>query len=258
MEHIAVIITILTHNQDILRFSVANPIEKAIGTYQLDLYTLTFNQSNTLTKIIDANQFQFIKILSSALKGNVLDKTNIAGILIPGFPFLENKAFENYIRITNFSNPMHIETHQKSSNKIPRIITDGSYNSQQKRAAFAGILEIPGNEPEVFSGLLPKCNSNQSELIAVIEGVKRIQHLSKIQINTDSRFVIKGLIQWVHFWKLNNWQTAFGKPVKFTDEWKTLYELCQGKCIELKWIKGHAGNPSHTFCHNLARQLANA
>ena len=91
------------------------------------------------------------------------------------------------------------------------------------------------------------------ELLAVIEGIKILYDIENIQINTDSRYVIRGLAQWIHFWRLNDWQTAYGRKVKYAKHWQEIYQLCENKIIELKWIKGHSGNKKQSFCHNLAR-----
>jgi ribonuclease HI len=256
VQHFVFNIGIRSHQDSNLCFELNQNNEIIEGQYHFEQNAFSFNSTSKFTEVFEENKLQFLKILRSAYRGNVTTDTQITGIIIPGFPFLENSAYDKVICFPNYSHPMLIEGKQQAEQATPGIVCDGSFNSLGNIAAYAGIVSTPNKGDEVYSGKLPKCSSNQAELIAVIEGVKRLQQYAKFQINTDSRFVIKGLIQWVHFWKLNNWQTAFGTPVKFTSQWQELYQLCQNKSLEIQWIKGHAGDPLHTYCHKLAHQLA--
>ena len=92
------------------------------------------------------------------------------------------------------------------------------------------------------------------ELMGVSEGLERLKDVERVQINTDSRFVIRGLVQWVHFWRYNDWQTAYGRSVKFREQWQRIDALCSDKLIQFKWIKGHSGHEMQDYCHRLAQQ----
>jgi ribonuclease HI len=96
-------------------------------------------------------------------------------------------------------------------------------------------------------------SSSLMELLAVQEGLHRLAAEKTIQVSTDSRFVIRGLVQWVHFCKHNSWQTAHGRAVRYAQHWQQTSALCRGKCIEFRWVKGHAGDMDQEFCHRLAR-----
>ena len=95
------------------------------------------------------------------------------------------------------------------------------------------------------------------ELLAVTDGLQRLQSVERLQVNTDSRFVIRGLVQWCHFWKHNNWQTSYGCDVKYAKHWQYAHSLCENKFVEFKWIKGHSGNVKQDFCHKLAKESTN-
>ena len=52
------------------------------------------------------------------------------------------------------------------------------------------------------------------ELIASIEALKYIKTKSKINLFTDSKYIIDGIKVWIKNWKLNNWKTKTNKDVK--------------------------------------------
>lgn len=102
----------------------------------------------------------------------------------------------------------------------------------------------------------PQTSSSLIELQAAILGLEKMQHHTHLRIRTDSRYVIKGLTEWVINWKLNNWRTAQGRPVKNIAFWKRFDELAQGKYIEFKWVKGHSEQLENSRCDFYARSAA--
>jgi len=120
-------------------------------------------------------------------------------------------------------------------------------------SGYGGIIEdIHGNK-EIYCESFWGGGSNKMELLAVLDGLKRLQAINKIQVITDSRYVIRGMVQWMHFWKHNNWQTAYGTQVKFANYWKQMYHISNGKLIVFNWIKGHSGHTEQNLCHRLAK-----
>ena len=100
-------------------------------------------------------------------------------------------------------------------------------------------------------------NSSLIELIAVIEGLKELADHKKVRIVTDSRYVIKGLTEWLYNWKLNDWYTAQGEKVKNITFWKEYFMLTQGKYIEFEWVKAHSSHFENTICDSYAKELLN-
>lgn len=218
--------------------------------------TIHFAEQNHLSQVIVKHQFQFDKIIRSALKGKLNTGQTINCVFIDGFPFLNDADYSGFIRMDRRNAKLEISTNETETKGLHKIYADGSFSGKTKQAAFGGFIEYPNGIREVFHQSFNKGGSNLMELLAVSEGLKRLQKETKIQVNTDSRFVIRGLIQWVHFWRYNNWQTAYGSGVKFEKHWRNIDALCAGKFIEFNWIKGHSGHLEQDFCHQLAKQLA--
>ncbi len=227
-----------------------NELEYFIGEKKFN-----FNHTNNIAEILLKHEFQFNKVMTSALKGEICIGQTIHCAFIDGFPFLNNNSYLHYIQVDR-TKDLSIITKTSESLGYHKLFTDGSFHGPSGNSGIGGIIEdLQGNQT-TFSYTLKKGSSNLTELLAIKKGLERLKHVDKIQVYTDSRYVIRGLVQWIHFWKLNDWQTAHGKKVKFVQVWQETDQLCNGKIIEFKWIKGHIGHKEQSFCHNLAKESA--
>jgi len=237
-------------------FTVQNNREKISVRYNRKNGNFSFDNHNELSETIRENQFQLKKIINSALKGKETPGQPIHFSFIKDFPFIKNDDFNGYIQVDRRYNGLDIQVKNNETENIHKLFTDGSYAHDREQSGYAGIIEDPGGNQQVFHASSSVKSSNLIELLAISEGLERLMHVEKIQVNTDSRFVIRGLAQWIHFWKLNDWHTAQGSRVKFARHWQQLDRLSEGKFLELKWIKAHSGDSNHTFCHQVAKQIA--
>jgi len=115
------------------------------------------------------------------------------------------------------------------------------------------VTEIGGREVHT--------TNNRMELTACIKALQFIIHNSKfviqpIQIYTDSEYVLKGITEWIHNWQKKGWKTASKKPVENQDLWKQLLEVVEGKSIEWKLVRGHAGVHANERCDEIATTFA--
>ena len=94
------------------------------------------------------------------------------------------------------------------------------------------------------------------ELIASIEALKYIKTKSKINLFTDSKYIIDGIKVWIKNWKLNNWKTKTNKDVKNLDLWKELDDLHSFHSVQWTWVKGHSGDKYNDEVDLLARSEA--
>ncbi|QXX87577.1 DNA polymerase III subunit epsilon [Acinetobacter lwoffii] len=111
-----------------------------------------------------------------------------------------------------------------------------------------GAYIVNGQQEHKIYGGEDHTTNNRMELTAAIEGILFCDKQDKLVIYTDSKYVKRGITEWIHGWKKKNW-----KDVKNPDLWQKLDEVCQGREIEWHWIKGHAGHPGN----EMADQLAN-
>nr|WP_321451728.1 ribonuclease H [uncultured Carboxylicivirga sp.] len=253
MKPIKIIVSIQTLTVNTIIGYAYDEQDKVIFNYHLFNKKLSLLNDSELNNTLRRFQFQFEKVLLSASKHGLKKDQQIKCVFIDGFNFLNEEAYNNVITLDMRLKEIRIYSTINPCLKITRLYTDGSYNPDTQTSGFGGMIELENGETQIFHHSFSGGGSNLMELQAVLEGLKRLQHLDKIQINTDSRYVIRGLAQWMHFWKHNEWQTAYGTPVKSADYWQQLYAICEGKYIELNWIKGHSGHLQQDFVHKLAK-----
>lgn len=92
------------------------------------------------------------------------------------------------------------------------------------------------------------------ELRAVIEGLNALKAPSRVELTSDSKYVLDGLKEWLDQWKKRGWKTSSKQPVKNQDLWQTLDELRRRHDIRFHWIKGHNEHPENERCDQLAVQ----
>ncbi len=59
--------------------------------------------------------------------------------------------------------------------------------------------------------------------------------ISKLQINTDSQFLIKCITQWMPKWQKNGWKLSTGGDVKNKEQLEDLHKMLK-KNINIKWV----------------------
>lgn len=99
-----------------------------------------------------------------------------------------------------------------------------------------------------------RTTNNRMELRAAIEALQALSQASLITMVTDSQYVRNGITDWITRWKSNNWRTAGRKPVKNSDLWRELDDLCQVHDVQWEWVKGHADSEGNNRADALARE----
>ena len=136
--------------------------------------------------------------------------------------------------------------------KTVEIFTDGACSGNPGPGGWAAILRYRDREKEI-SGSSPCTTNNQMELTAVIQALKALKEPCHVIVYTDSRYLQKGITQWIHRWRKNGWKTAGKAPVKNQDLWKELDRLTRIHRVEWRWVPGHSGHPENERCDRLAR-----
>ncbi|GAB7089398.1 RNase H family protein [Marinifilum fragile] len=257
MEIIKIKLQVKSIKEDRVECFLSDENENIRLFYDPDKGEIKFEEESNLAATIHRLKFQFKKVVRSAIKGNLQPNQTINCVFIEDFRFLEEADFNTYIRVDRRKSVLQITTSKTETKDIHKIYADASHSTEFNQSAYGGFTEDPYGTQQIYSRLIEGGSSNMMELLAVTDGLQRLKSVEKIQINTDSRFVIRGLVQWVHFWQHNHWQTAFGRDVQFAKHWKEVNELCKGKLMEFNWIKGHSGNEKQDFCHRLARKTMN-
>ena len=134
-------------------------------------------------------------------------------------------------------------------NKEYIIYTDGSSRGNPGPGGWAAIImqngkgkmQNGGANIREIGGREEHTTNNRMELKAAIEGLKAVPAGSKIMLNADSEYVVKGITLWIKGWLAKNWRTAAKKPVLNQDLWQELLKAAEGKNIEWNVVLGHSG-----------------
>lgn len=141
------------------------------------------------------------------------------------------------------------------------VYTDGACSNNGKYGAKAGIGVWFNNDHElnVAEPVRGYATNNNAEIQAATKAITQALRagIKKLDIHTDSQFMIKCITSWINKWKRNNWVLATGGPVKNKDELIMLDNAIQ-KMEVVRWthVKGHSGNFGNTKADGLARQGA--
>ncbi len=133
------------------------------------------------------------------------------------------------------------------------MYTDGACRGNPGPGGWGVVLRYK-DQHKTLQGYAAETTNNRMELIAVIEGLRALKRACEIELNTDSKYVMQGINEWISTWKRNGWKTAAKKPVKNADLWRQLDQERERHDIDWKWVKGHSGIEGN----EMADQLANA
>jgi len=133
------------------------------------------------------------------------------------------------------------------------LYTDGACSGNPGPGGWAYILRhrASGAEREDAGGEARTTN-NRMELMAVIRGLAALTRPSRVDVYSDSQYVLNGLESWMDGWKKKGWRTASKAPVKNRDLWERLDELRQEHDLSYHWIRGHNEHPENERADRLA------
>jgi ribonuclease HI len=133
-----------------------------------------------------------------------------------------------------------------------KIYTDGACRGNPGPGGWGAVLEY-GKESKLLYGAEKLTTNNRMELMAVIQALSALKRPCKIALVSDSKYVLKGITEWLPNWKQKGWLTSAKKPVMNSDLWQQLDKLASVHDINWQWVKGHSGHVQN----ELADQLAN-
>lgn len=139
------------------------------------------------------------------------------------------------------------------------LYTDGACSGNPGPGGWAFVLRHPASGKEIEgSGGEALTTNNRMELSAVIRGLEALTRPSRVEVWSDSQYVLKGLDEWIEGWKRKGWKTAGRQPVKNRELWEELDQLRHTHTLTYHWIRGHQGHPENERCDELAVAAARA
>ena len=116
-------------------------------------------------------------------------------------------------------------------NKIT-LYTDGSCQTQTRIGGWAVVLRC-GDHRKVLSGSVTDTTVNAMELTAVVNGLKALKTVNQtVTIYTDSKYVSRGINEWLPDWIARGWQTAANSPspiVSYGKPFRLCFKLIQSR-----------------------------
>jgi ribonuclease HI len=137
--------------------------------------------------------------------------------------------------------------------KRVEIYTDGACRGNPGPGGWGALL-IAGKRRKTMHGGEAGTTNNRMELTAAIQALNALKRPCKVNLHTDSKYVMHGITEWMDNWKARGWRTAAKKPVKNKDLWQALDEACERHDITWKWVKGHDGDPGNEEADELANR----
>ena len=133
------------------------------------------------------------------------------------------------------------------------IYTDGACKGNPGPGGWGAILFYGDKKKEICGGE-PATTNNRMELMGAIQALELLNRPCKIELHTDSQYVMKGIQEWIKGWKARGWKTADKSPVKNDDLWKRLDAARERHDVDWRWVKGHAGHEMNERADGLARK----
>jgi len=135
--------------------------------------------------------------------------------------------------------------------KHVEIYTDGACSGNPGPGGWGAILVHGKVEKEISGGENPSTN-NRMEMMAAISALELLKNSCRVDLYTDSQYVMKGITEWVPGWKKRGWKTADKKPVKNVDLWQRLEEAVARHEVKWHWVRGHDGHEMNERADQLA------
>ncbi len=133
------------------------------------------------------------------------------------------------------------------------IYTDGACSGNPGPGGWGAILMAGTNKKEISGGKKDTTN-NVMELTAVIEALKLLKRPCKVDLYSDSAYVVNAFLQnWISGWIKNGWKNSNKEEVKNKELWKELINLTNTHEVTFHKVKGHSDNEYNNRCDELAR-----
>ena len=136
--------------------------------------------------------------------------------------------------------------------KSVKLFSDGSCLGNPGAGGWAYILQY-GDAIKKASGAEAMTTNNQMELTAAIMGLSALKQPCRVELFTDSEYVVKAINSWLAKWVVTDF-----KGKKNADLWRRYLAVAAPHEIKAWWVKGHSGHPQNEECDAMAPAAAEA
>lgn len=138
--------------------------------------------------------------------------------------------------------------------------TDGSSKGNPGPGGWGVVIVTPDGHVVELGGGAPLTTNNKMELTGAIEALSRVEASNgRVEVYTDSTYVIQGIREWIHGWKRRGWKTASGTEVLNRELWEQLHDLVSARGprnITWHYVRGHVGTPGNERVDEIADAFA--
>ena len=132
------------------------------------------------------------------------------------------------------------------------IYTDGACDPNPGPGGWAAILRSGAGE-KIISGGERYSTNNRMELTAALQALRSLKSSSRVEVITDSKYLQRGITEWLPAWKERNWKRKGGALANL-DLWQALDAILPAHRVAWKWVKAHAGLLHNQRADQLARR----
>lgn len=132
------------------------------------------------------------------------------------------------------------------------IYTDGACAGNPGPGGYGAVVIQEEGRSEISSGYR-KTTNNRMEMMAVIESLKALKGRRAVTVYSDSRYVVDAINRgWARKWRANDWMRNKREPALNPDLWEEMLRQIDRHDVEMRWVKGHAGNDGNERADALA------
>jgi ribonuclease HI len=121
------------------------------------------------------------------------------------------------------------------------VVTDGSAIGNPGPGGWAAVL-VNGRMQWEISGACSWTTISEMELMAAIQALRSIPVGSKVNLCSDSDYLIRGMKYLAIRWRNQGWRNRRGLPLQHQGLWRELLQLEKGVHIRWTWVRGHSGH----------------
>jgi len=134
------------------------------------------------------------------------------------------------------------------------IYTDGACSGNPGKGGYGIVLLYKKHRKELSQGYELTTN-NRMEMLAVIKALETLKEKCKVNLYSDSKYVIDAITKgWVKRWKNNNWKRNKKDKALNVDLWEKMLDVLNKHEVKFIWVKGHNNNIENERCDFLARE----
>jgi len=114
----------------------------------------------------------------------------------------------------------------------------------------------PGKETLGDVGRHPWTTVSEMELVAAVQALRSVEGRARIELYSDSEYLIYGMRAFVSRWQRQGWRNRRGTQLQHRELWTELIGLNTSLLIRWKWVKGHSGHRDQSRADELAYEAA--